>query len=232
MKRFGTAIGLFFLLWMPNGFSQEVLSTSKSDKVSDAASYSIGLDIGRNLKGDGFEAIDLKLADLILGLQDGLAGAEARVPEAEIAAAIDTIRKRLETRMMERARRNADEGKSFLAENKKKEGVITLPSGLQYKVLKSGSGAQPTLTSTVKVHYEGKLINGKVFDSSIERGEPAQFQVTRVISGWTEALQRMRVGDKWEVYIPSELAYAERGAGPDIGPNSTLIFQVELLEVK
>jgi FKBP-type peptidyl-prolyl cis-trans isomerase len=127
---------------------------------------------------------------------------------------------------------NMTKAAEFLETNKKAEGVIALESGLQYKVIKKGAGAQPKLTSEVKVHYEGKLLNGKVFDSSIARGEPISFPVSGVIKGWTEALQRMKVGDKWILYIPPGLAYGERGAGGDIGPNELLIFEVELLDVK
>lgn len=123
-------------------------------------------------------------------------------------------------------------GEEFLKENAAKEGVKTLPSGLQYKVLKEGDGKSPKATDTVVVHYKGTLINGKEFDSSYKRGEPAEFPVNRVIKGWTEALQLMKEGSKWMLYIPSNLAYGERGAGADIGPNETLIFEVELLKVK
>ena len=128
--------------------------------------------------------------------------------------------------------KNQKAGEAFLAENKKKEGVVTRPSGLQYKVLKDGSGETPKATDKVKVNYKGTLIDGKEFDSSNKLGKPAEFQVNKVIAGWTEALQLMKVGSKWEVFIPSNLAYGDRGAGPMIGPNSTLIFEVELVSIE
>jgi FKBP-type peptidyl-prolyl cis-trans isomerase FklB len=128
--------------------------------------------------------------------------------------------------------KNKKEGEAFLAENKTKEGVITLPSGLQYKVLKAGTGATPKATDIVVTHYRGTLIDGKVFDSSIDRGEPAEFPVNAVIKGWSEALQHMKVGAKWQLFVPAELAYGERGAGQVIAPNSTLIFDIELLKIK
>jgi FKBP-type peptidyl-prolyl cis-trans isomerase len=130
------------------------------------------------------------------------------------------------------ADKNAAEGKAFLAENGKKEGVVTLPSGLQYKVLTAGTGASPKAADTVQTHYSGKLLDGTVFDSSYDRGTPATFGVDQVIAGWTEALQKMKAGDKWEVYIPGDLAYGLRGSPPKIGPNSTLIFTVELIAVE
>src|SRR5438874_7723429 len=136
-----------------------------------------------------------------------------------------------ETKNKADAEKNQKAGDAFLAENARKEGVKTTASGLQYKVLKSGSGASPKKTDSVKVHYHGTLIDGKVFDSSVQRGEPVTFQVGGVIPGWVEALQLMPVGSKWKLFIPSKLAYAERGAGRDIGPNSALIFEVELLSI-
>ena len=135
-------------------------------------------------------------------------------------------------KMKEASEKNAKEGAAFLAENKNKEGVITLESGLQYKVLKSGDGPSPKETDTVVTHYRGNLINGEIFDSSYKRGQPATFPVSGVIAGWTEALQKMKVGDKWQLFIPSNLAYGENGAGQKIGPNEVLIFELELLEIK
>jgi FKBP-type peptidyl-prolyl cis-trans isomerase FklB len=134
--------------------------------------------------------------------------------------------------MKEAGDRNKKEGEKFIADNKKKEGVITTASGLQYKIITKGTGASPKATDTVSVHYKGTLIDGKEFDSSYRRGQPASFPVNGVIKGWTEALQLMKEGSKWQLFIPSELAYGDRGAGRDIGPNSTLIFDVELISIK
>jgi FKBP-type peptidyl-prolyl cis-trans isomerase len=169
---------------------------------------------------------------LIAGILDTLAGTEPRLNDEEMTKAFEEINKMLAGRAEAATKDNMAKANEFLEKNKKAEGVIALPSGLQYKVVKQGAGAQPKLTSEVKVHYEGKLLNGKVFDSSIARGEPISFPVSGVIKGWTEALQRMKVGDKWILFIPPGLAYGERGAGGDIGPNEMLIFEVELLDVK
>lgn len=201
-------------------------------KPMSPPSYAIGLNIGRNLKEAGFKPGDLSKDDLVAGIMDMLAGTEPRLSDEEMSKAFDDINKMLTSRVEASTKDNMAKASEFLETNKKAEGVIALPSGLQYKVVKQGTGAQPKLTSEVKVHYEGKLLNGKVFDSSIARGEPISFPVSGVIKGWTEALQRMKVGDKWILYIPPGLAYGERGAGGDIGPNELLIFEVELLDVK
>jgi len=201
-------------------------------KPMNPPSYAIGLNIGRNLKEAGFKPEDLSKEDLIAGIMDTLSGADSRLDDKEMAAAFEKINQMLTSRAEAATKDNLTKANTFLEDNKKKEGVIALPSGLQYKVVKQGAGAQPKLSSEVKVHYEGKLMNGTIFDSSIKRGEPAEFPVGGVIKGWTEALQRMKVGDKWILYVPPGLAYGERGAGGDIGPNELLIFEVELLEVK
>jgi FKBP-type peptidyl-prolyl cis-trans isomerase FklB len=191
----------------------------------DAGSYGIGYDIGMNLSGGGITTEDIKPEDLIAGMLDALAGEDPAIEEDLVRAAMQKLGEKIS------ARKKASAGK-FLEENKKKEGVQVTDSGLQYKVLKSGNGATPTADSTVSVHYEGTLPNGEVFDSSIERGQPATFGVSQVIPGWTEALMRMKVGDKWQLVIPPELAYGERGSPPRIGPNETLVFEVELLEIQ
>jgi FKBP-type peptidyl-prolyl cis-trans isomerase FklB len=141
------------------------------------------------------------------------------------------MREKQQNKMKEASEKNKAEAEAFFAENKNKEGVITLDSGLQYKVLKSGNGKSPKLSSSVEAHYAGRLIDGTEFDSSYKRGKPQAFKVTGVIKGWTEILQLMKEGDKWEVYIPSDLAYGERGSGPTIGPNAALIFEMELISV-
>jgi FKBP-type peptidyl-prolyl cis-trans isomerase FklB len=195
-------------------------------------SYSIGADIGKNLKR---QEIDVDAKALAAGLTDALTGKTA-LTEPEMQAAIKEFQTQMTTKMQARQQvdgaKNLKEGQAFLEANAKKEGVKTLPSGLQYKVLKSGAGKTPKATDTVKTHYHGTLIDGTVFDSSVERGEPISFPVNGVIKGWTEALQLMKEGDKWQLFVPSNLAYGERGAGGKIGPNSTLIFEVELLSVE
>jgi FKBP-type peptidyl-prolyl cis-trans isomerase FklB len=192
------------------------------------ASYSIGADIGSNFKRQEIE-IDAKA--LAAGLSDALAG-KTTLTEAEMKETLNTFRKDLQAKMEVKQKsagdKNVKEGEAFLAANAKKDGVKTTASGLQYKVIKSGTGASPKSSDSVKVHYHGTLVDGTVFDSSVERGT---FGVGEVIPGWTEALQLMKEGDKWQLYIPSKLAYGERAAGPKIGPNSTLIFDVELLSI-
>lgn len=195
-------------------------------------SYSIGADIGGNFKRQEIE-VDPKV--LAIGLADALAGKTA-LTEAEIRETLTKfqteMRGKMEAKRKTDGEKNLKDGEAFLAANAKKEGVKTLPSGLQYKVLKSGSGKTPKATDTVKTHYHGTLIDGTVFDSSVERGEPVEFPVNGVIPGWTEALQLMKEGDKWQLFVPAKLAYGERGAGGKIGPNSTLIFEVELLSIQ
>jgi FKBP-type peptidyl-prolyl cis-trans isomerase FklB len=161
---------------------------------------------------------------LIAGIKDAMNDAQPKYDEA-------TCMKALQKLSEARAGSIVTKNKKFLEENKKAEGVVTLPSGLQYKVLKAGTGATPTAKDTVRTHYEGKLIDGTVFDSSLKRNEPAEFPVEGVIAGWTEALQKMKVGDKWQLFIPSELAYGEAGAGGVIPPHATLIFEIELLDI-
>jgi FKBP-type peptidyl-prolyl cis-trans isomerase FklB len=198
----------------------------------DKISYSIGADIGSSLKR--MEA-DVNLDKLTAGLRDALAGSKLQLSEEEIAASMQAFQTKAREKMMaQRAaatEKAAKAGVEFLEANKKKEGVVTLPSGLQYTVIKQGDGVKPKATDTVKTHYRGTLVDGKEFDSSYKRGEPAQFPVNGVIKGWTEALQLMPVGSKWQLVIPSELAYGEQGAGADIPPNSVLVFDIELLEV-
>ena len=201
--------------------------------LDDKTSYSIGVSIGRNLKAQGYEA-DLSL--VLLGMEDAMSGGKLLLGDQEIQAVLAESRQMLATKKSERmkaaAEANKTAGPAFLAENAKKAGVVTLPSGLQYKVITAGTGPKPGLTDTVTTHYKGTLIDGKEFDSSYSRGEPTSFPVNGVIKGWTEALQLMPVGSKWELYIPSDLAYGERGAGGDIGPNATLVFEIELLGIK
>lgn len=195
-------------------------------------SYSIGANIGGNLKR---QDLDLDAKALAAGLTDALSGKPV-LSEAEMREVLTAFQQDMQTKMQARqkaeAETNAKKAEEFLAANGKKEGVKTTASGLQYKVLKSGSGKTPKATDTVKVHYHGTLVDGTVFDSSVERGEPVTFPVEGVIPGWAEALQLMKEGDKWQVVLPPKLAYGERGAGSRIGPNSALIFDVELLSIE
>jgi len=196
--------------------------------LKDQASYGIGFNIGQNLKQD---ELDVNPALIARGLIDALSGNKPALTEEQIQKALEEFQKIIEQQTAQRAGKAAQEGEAFLADNTKKEGVVTLPSGLQYKVLKKGTGPSPKETDTVRTHYHGTFINGIVFDSSVERGEPAEFPVNRVIPGWTEALQLMRVGDKWQLFIPSKLAYGKRGSPGGIAPDTMLIFEVELLEI-
>ncbi|GAB5401804.1 MAG: FKBP-type peptidyl-prolyl cis-trans isomerase [Aureliella sp.] len=213
---------------------QEVmkLNTASPSKVGDAASYQIGYSVGMQLAGNGLTPAELMQADFVKGFMHALSGTDPAVTPEQIQAAMKALDAKITARMKALAEKNASTAKAFLEKNKTADGVQTTPSGLQYKVLKSGSGAAPTDKSEVTVHYEGKLINGTVFDSSIKREEPTSFPVTGVIRGWTEALLRMKVGDKYQLFIPPELAYGLQGRPPAIGPNELLIFEVELLEVK
>ena len=198
---------------------------SNDQKVS----YGIGHNIGSSLERDKTVTVDQ--AALIAGITDGLTKAKTRVPDAEIEAAFNAVREKAMTAMAAEGGKQLAAGKAYLEKNKTKPGVKVTASGLQYAVLKSGSGPKPTATNTVKVHYHGTLIDGTVFDSSVQRGEPIEFPVTGVIQGWVEALQLMSVGDKWRLTIPSEIAYGARGKG-DIPPNAVLVFEVELLGIK
>jgi len=208
---------------------QKTALKSQKDKVS----YSIGLDIGKSLKR---QSIDVEENLLIQGLKDALSGRKQLLNDEEAREVLTAYQKELVAKHTEEARiageKNKKEGEEFLAENKKKPGVVTLPDGLQYKILKEGTGKTPKATDTVVTNYRGTLINGKEFDSSYRRGRPATFPLNQAMRGWTEALQLMKVGSKWQLFVPSELAYGPNGAGPDIGPNATLLFEVELLEIK
>lgn len=199
----------------------------------DKLSYAMGMDLGTQLKR---QSVDIDPAVFGQGLKDALSGSKTLLTEAEAKVVIGELQKAMIAKQAEASKAIADknkaEGDAFLAANKAKEGVVTLPSGLQYKILTAGTGPKPTLNDTVVCQYRGTLINGKEFDSSYKRKEPATFPVKGVIKGWTEVLQLMPVGSKWQVFIPSALAYGERGAGADIGPNATLIFEIELVAIK
>jgi len=199
----------------------------------DKESYSLGYQFGQSLKLQG---VDIDLDVYGSGIRDALGGKEPRMKTEEIRATVSELQKRIaaerQKELGEMAVKNLADGKAFLAENGKKEGVKTIPSGLQYKVLAEGSGKTPKATDTVTVHYRGTFSNGIEFDSSRGKGEPATFQVNGVIPGWTEALQLMKAGAKWQLFIPPELGYGEKGMPPRIQPNSILIFEVELISVK
>lgn len=207
------------------------MSDIKLETTEQIASYGIGRQMGDQLAQNSFDGLDL--ASLSAGIGDSLNGAELRVEVSAIQEAFQEINKVLQAKQEELAKAASAVGVEFLAENGKREGVITLASGLQYEILNEGeeSSPKPSRESTVRTHYHGTFIDGKVFDSSYERGQPAEFPVGGVIAGWTEALQLMNVGAKWKLYIPYNLAYGEQGSPGGIPPYSTLIFDVELLDI-
>lgn len=193
----------------------------------DKVSYALGMSIANNLLASGVN--NLNVEEFAKALKASLSGEQPAMSVAEAQQVLNDFFTKLQE---EQTAALKAEGEAFLAQNAKNEGVVTLPSGLQYKVLKSGNGATPKASDSVECHYEGRLISGTVFDSSYQRGETATFGVTQVIAGWVEALQIMKEGDKWQLYIPYNLAYGERGAGAQIPPFATLIFDVELIKVK
>ena len=201
-------------------------SIANKKHYMDKFSYSIGLGIGQNLSSMGIA--NLSVDDFAQAIKDVLEGNQTAISHQEAREIVNKYFEELEAKMGAAA---IEQGKAFLEENKKRAGVVTLPSGLQYEVINEGTGKKPKATDQVRCHYEGTLVDGTLFDSSIQRGEPAVFGVNQVIPGWVEALQLMPVGSKWQLYIPSELAYGTHGAGQSIGPNQTLIFDVELLAI-
>jgi len=209
------------------------IEKSPFETENDKVSYSIGLKYGESMKRDVSE---INVDVFVKGFGHGFDGKKPELSEQEVMATLQAFQTRKMQEMQEKQQaamvENKTKSDTFLNENKQREGVVTLESGLQYEVLASGEGASPKADDTVKVHYHGTLVDGTVFDSSVDRGQPAVFGVNRVIKGWTEALQLMKAGDKWKVVIPSSLAYGERGAGDKIGPNATLVFEVELLAIE
>ncbi|CEG56267.1 FKBP-type peptidyl-prolyl cis-trans isomerase N-terminal domain-containing protein [Legionella fallonii] len=203
--------------------------TTDKDKLS----YSIGADLGKNFKTQG---IDINPEVLAKGMQDGMSGAQLILTEQQMKDVLNKFQKDLMAKRSAEFNKKADEnktkGEAFLKENKAKPGIVSLPSGLQYKIIESGNGSKPGKTDTVTVEYTGRLIDGTVFDSTEKTGKPATFQVSQVIPGWTEALQLMPAGSTWEIYVPSGLAYGPRSVGGPIGPNETLIFKIHLISVK
>ena len=202
----------------------------KTDK--DKQSYAMGMNLGLGLHRQG---MTLDPALVARGMKDAMTGSKTALSEDEARVVIQKlqgdVRQKMEAKSKEEGSANRKVGEDFLAANKTKEGVVALPSGLQYKILTAGTGPKPAATDTVSCNYRGTLINGKEFDSSYKRGQPASFPVSGVIKGWTEALQLMPVGSKWQLFIPADLAYGDRGAGQDIGAGETLIFEVELLSI-
>ena len=205
------------------------MTTPSFDSIEAQASYGIGLQVGQQLQESGLQGLQPEA--LLAGLRDALEGNAPAVPVESVHRALREMHERAEVVRQERQKEMAAEGQKYLEENAQREGVNSTETGLQFKVLTQGEGAIPSRQDRVRVHYTGKLINGQVFDSSVQRGEPAEFPVTGVIAGWIEALTLMPVGSKWELTIPHNLAYGERGAGASIPPFSTLIFEVELLEI-
>ena len=216
-------------------FAQHSFAADKATKLTDKKdkiSYSIGVDVGKSIQK---QKIEINPESFLMGFKDGQADKLTMMTEEEIRQTLMALQTEMlekhKTMAKEQATKNLAEGEKFLAENKKQKGVVTLPSGLQYRIIKEGKGTSPKATDTVTTHYRGKLINGTEFDSSYSRGEPAKFAVNGVIPGWVEALQLMKPGAKWELFVPAKLAYGENGVGQIIGPNSTLLFEVELLNV-
>lgn len=207
--------------------------TTSLSTDTEKLSYSIGADLGKNFKTQGIEINSTALAK---GMQDGMGTGPLILTEQQMKDVLNKFQKDLMAKRTTEFNKKSDEnktkGEAFLADNKSKQGVVTLPSGLQYKIITAGTGVKPAKTDTVTVEYTGKLINGTVFDSTEKTGKPATFQVSQVIPGWTEALQLMPAGSTWEVYVPSNLAYGPRSVGGPIGPNETLIFKVHLISVK
>ncbi len=213
-------------------FTLPTLASAQPESIKEKASYALGIDIATSFTKQG---IDLDIKNVIDGIKDGLSGKETAISKSEMAAALSEFKKQLIAQQQQiqdkQSSGNQKAGADFLAANKIKEGVITLKSGLQYKVIKSGTGAIPKATDKVTTHYRGTLIDGTEFDSSYSRNKPTTFPVNGVISGWTEALQLMHVGDKWKLFIPANLAYGKRAVGDKISANSTLIFEIELLKI-
>ena len=219
------------LLVLPALASAQDAPALKTEK--ERLSYAMGMDLGKQLRS---RSVDIDPAVFAKALEDALSGGKTLLTDAEAKAALAAFQKAIMAKQAAEAKvageKNKAGGEAFLAANKGMEGVVTLPSGVQYKILTAGTGRTPTLADTVVCQYRGTLIDGKEFDSSYKRGQPATFQVNKVIKGWTEVLQLMPIGSKWQVVVPPALAYGARGSGPDIGPNATLVFEIELVAIK
>jgi FKBP-type peptidyl-prolyl cis-trans isomerase FklB len=224
----------------PKPAAEKEITKADLKTEDDKVSYSVGFSMGSSFKQD---ELKINLEILQQGMEDGFTGSKQLLDEEEVKKTMMAFKEKMRAKKqaeymkrMEEIKKqgeaNKEKGRQFLEENKAREDIVTLESGLQYKILKKGTGASPKPTDTVKCQYRGTTIDGKEFDSSYERGKPATFAVNRVIKGWTEGLQLMKEGGKWQFFIPSELAYGERGAGKNIGPNEVLVFEVELLEIE
>lgn len=213
----------------PAAAPKAITLTTQQDKIS----YAIGMNMAKSIQR---QSVEVEPDVVAKGLKDILTGNKPLLTDDEASATLTALQNDMRAKQQEKAQQlglaNKKAGDDFLAANKSKEGVVTLPSGLQYKILKQGSGPKPSASDSVVCNYQGTLINGTEFDSSSKHGQPLTFPVNGVIKGWTEALQLMPVGSKWQLFIPPDLAYGERGAGADIGPNATLIFEVELLSIQ
>ncbi len=230
---------LFAATWLCGGhvaYSQAELPAPRHHSLrtdQQRMSYAIGLNFIKRLASDGI-AVDEQALDQ--GIRDALSSSRPLLSEVEIRETLESLDRRIAELQKQRweqlARQNKKEGPAFLANSRLQQGVVTLPSGLQYRVIKSGNGPKPRITDVVRTHYRGKLIDGTEFDSSFSRGQPAEFPVSGVIRGWTEALLMMRVSDKWQLFVPAALAYGPRGVEPVIGPHAVLIYEVELLGIK
>ncbi len=211
---------------LPTADAQDNPGAAKVERSeTQQIGYFLGVSVGQQMAQNGFRLADIDIESMLDGFKDGINQAEASMTDDELRDTQLKIQQLLETRARQK-------GIDFLAENAKQQGIQMLEGGLQYKVLTPGTGESPSATDTVKVHYTGKLINGETFDSSVARGEPATFRVNQVIKGWQMALQKMKTGGKWMLYIPSDLAYGERGSPGAIGPHEVLVFEVELLEIQ
>lgn len=225
LSNIAIAAAMLLLIFSCNNQSNVGKDVNLSNEV-DSVSYSLGLNVAKNVQSQGLE--DINIDALIKAFNDVYEGNDPMLNEMEAGQCLQSYFQRAQ---LAKTSASKEAGEAFLAQNKTKDGVVTTESGLQYEIITEGSGAKPALEDKVTTHYHGTLMDGTVFDSSVDRGEPVSFQVNGVIPGWTEALQLMSVGSKWKLYIPSELAYGERGAGGAIGPNEALIFEVELVSI-
>jgi len=201
--------------------------------LKDPSSYALGFDIGNSLTRDGLSDKEIDSNDFLIGILDALGRKEPKLTQTQFQEAVASLQQRVQKKMIEVAKLNLEKANTYLEANKKKDGIQTLKTGLQYQVLKTGTGKSPTLTDTVVAHFEAKLVDGTVFQSSIKKNQPAVFPVSQfIVPGCTEALQRMKVGDKWLLTLPPNLAFGEAGLPPIVGPNEAIVFELELLEIK